>query len=238
MAPDDKNNVGDDNQPVKTDWEKEREILIKEKEQLLNEKKKTQGRLQGLEEHLQSIGGLDGIEKLKELQQKSEDDKQKQLLSEGKFDEMLKMSMAQQQAQFEAKLNSVHEEKQQTVEKYNQLQQQIRSLNVNNLVKSTAQQLNLQDTAHFDIALHVLQDCSFDDNNNPVFLDQNANVRYNKQGDKFTIEDYVNEQRKIYRHWEKPSKYGFATGSSGSGSLVNMQQSAADAYSLLKENKK
>jgi|5B_taG_2_1085324.scaffolds.fasta_scaffold00261_24 hypothetical protein len=233
-----KNTPNEDNGTHLSDWEKEREKLLKHNEEVLNEKRKSQAALKSLEQSLESIGGMEGVEKLKELQAQAETEKQKQLMSEGRFDEMLKAAVAQQQAQFDAKLTSLNEEKEAAQSNYETLQKQLRGLNVNNAVKTISQNLNLQETAYYDIALHVMNDCAYDDNNTPIFLDENGNTKFNKQGDKYTIEDYINGQRKVYRHWEKPSNNGFGKGSQGgSSNIINLNQSVDDLYDMAKRNK-
>jgi hypothetical protein len=220
-----------------TDWEKELQALRRNNEQLLSEKKKAQTKAFEIEQQLNQIGGAEGIQKLLELQKKAQDDTQKELLSQGKFDELMKNSIEQQKAQYEAKMQAFNEEKEKLRSDYDSLQHRVRSMNINSVVKSTCEKLNLQETAHFDIALHVMNDCRFDEHNNPIFIDENGNTRFNKQGDKFSIEDYINEQRRTYKHWEKPSTYGAGTGSYGSQDLMKANQSAKEWFSMLKSNK-
>jgi len=224
-----------------SNWEKEKESFLNEKKamsdknfELVGEKKSIQAKLIGLEEQLAQIGGIEGIKKLQELKSSAENENQKKFLEEGNVKEYMESVTKKLEHKYETELQNRIRENEVLSEKYNGLRTVSRQSKIENQVNALCKKLNLQDTAGFDIALRVMNDCVFDDDDNITFKDAQGNSMQTSDYNDMNIEDYINDKRKTFKHWEKPSSYGAGTGSSFSSYSAGSVTPGSDPVNQLK----
>jgi hypothetical protein len=185
--------------------------LKSNKDSILQERKKLSERNSQLEGLINSIGGEEGLQQLIEMKNKAQDDHQKTLLEQGKFNEAMSNTTNQLKAQYDAKLKALSEDLEKTKDESEAYKSRYREKLILDKVLSTSKRLDLADTAYKDIALHVMNDFSFDENNNPVIVEDGLK-KLNGKGDVYGIDDYINDMRKDFPHWNKPVDTGFSKG--------------------------
>lgn len=203
------------------------------KDAALSEKKKLAEQNSQLQELINSVGGAEGIQHLIELKDKAKDEKQKELLAQGKVEEVIAQTTNQLKAQYESQLKAQKEQMEQLTNKTDDYRSKYREKLVLDKVLATSKRLELADTAYKDIALHVMHDFSFDENDNPVVV-ENGLKKVNEKGEIYGIDDYINDKRKEYSHWNKPVNTGFTKGALR-GVTTNIDYSVMSKQQIMQE---
>lgn len=203
------------------------------KDAALSEKKKLSEQNTQLQQLIDSVGGVEGVQHLIELKNKAKDEKQKELLAQGKVEEVIAQTTNQLKAQYESQLKAQKEQMEEISYKTEDYKNKYREKLVLDKVLSTSKRLELADTAYKDIALHVMHDFSFDENDNPVIV-ENGLKKVNEKGEIYGIDDYINDKRKEYSHWNKQVSTGFTKGALR-GVTTNIDYSVMSKQQIMQE---
>ena len=234
----DTNNTDNNQVATNTDAQDELTRVKRNKDEILNEKKALATKYEQAMAIINGAGGEDEIKKIQDIKKENDEQEKKRKLAEGKAHEVYALELASKEAQFKAQLNSEKEEKDNLAKTIATLNNQVQKRNTTEVALSVSKKLNLQDTAYKDIALHILDECNFDDKHNPVFLDSNGNKRYNDKGNDYKVEDFIADKLKDYPHWNKPSVGGMGSGNNSYVTAGIFNGSAKDLRRLRKSIKK
>lgn len=204
---------------------------------ILKEKKELQTQLTEMSSLFESLGGKEGVERLKTLNEQVANDELGRLWKEGKLDEYRDKVSASMRKDHEKQMEAANKRADDEKAARESAERKLHTMVLKAEVQAAAVESEVRSSAIADIVAIAGMDFVFDgENDRFVLRDSEGAVVYGKDGvTPKTIPEWLDDQKEARPHWWEPSVSG---GASGSGSSVTRTGYSDDPAEYIRQRQK
>lgn len=198
---------------------------------LKNEKTQLKEQFEQLKKQLDSIGGVEGITKLSQIQNALSNSEEAKLLKEGQYDKWLEMKTEGIRSEYEGKIEALTQSNEEYKGKYESTISDFRGKTLESKIREACTKAGVIGSAVDDVILRAKNSFSFDDDGNMVIKGKDGNIEYLEDGKTPKgASEWVSGMKETARHWFGESQGSGAGGSGRPGEKADLSNMSMDEY--------